>query len=127
MRKHPTPSVLAAIGLLAPVGFGEAPMSANVAAIRVEHEPGGIVVSGVYEGDRVGALTYELTVLREGATGTTTTRQGGGLESRPGYAAALGFVRVNARVGDRVTVRLVVRRGEYPVAEASREGILPNL
>lgn len=124
---RPRASVLAAIGLFAPAGFGGFTAGADVAAIRVQRDPDGVVVTGVYEGGGAGPLAYELTVRREGAAGTSATRQSGLFENEPGRAVTVGFVRVNARLGDRVALRLVVRRGEEVVAEAHREGTLPDV
>lgn len=127
MLKRSSASVLAAIGLLAPAGFGGPRSASDVATIRVDRERGDVVISGVYEGERNGPLTYELTVQRDGPAGTTATRQAGALERRAARPMTTGFVRINVRDQDRLAVRLVVREGDVVVAEASREGTVPNI
>jgi hypothetical protein len=71
------------------------------------------------------ALRYELTVERTG-TSTSRSRQGGTFTPAPGRADTLSTVRVNAQPGDRVHLRLVVRRDDRIIADLARtEDISP--
>jgi hypothetical protein len=65
------------------------------------------------------ALRYDLTVERTGAS-TTRSRQVGTFTPAAGRTDTLSTVRLNAQPGDRLTVHLVVRRGERVIAERTR-------
>ena len=64
-------------------------------------------------------LRYDLTVERTGAS-TARSHQGGAFTPTPGRTDTLSTVRLNAQPGDRLTVHLVVRRGERVIAEQTR-------
>jgi hypothetical protein len=92
--------------------------------ITVEREGSLLTVRPTYTlpdtaGADTTALRYELTVERTGAS-TSSSRQGGAFTPTPGRPDTLSTVRLNAVSGDRLTVHLVVRRGEQVIAERTR-------
>jgi hypothetical protein len=70
------------------------------------------------------ALRYALTVERTGAS-TSRSHQGGPFTPTPGRVDTLSTVRLSARPGDRLHLRLVVQRGAAVVADLTRTETIP--
>jgi hypothetical protein len=97
--------------------------------IRVERDGDVLTIIPTYALPDTAAVTaghrYELTVERTGAS-TARSRQGGPFTPTPGRVDTLSTVRVNAQPGDRVHLRLVVRRNDRIIADLARtEDISP--
>ena len=76
-------------------------------------------------GGPTGPLTYELSVRREGRAGTTRSSQSGSFRTVPGQIDTLSTTQVNVQSGDRIDLRLVVRRDETPVGRARIRRTIP--
>lgn len=93
------------------------------AQIDLEREGEGLSVRALFTGDASSAdtLSYELTVRRCRAAGTTQTAQSGTFAVTPGRADTLSTVQVNVQSGDQLRLRLVVRADRQPVDTARIE------
>lgn len=70
------------------------------------------------------SLRYEFEVNKRGASGTSTSRQGGAFMPTAGGADTLSSVQVGVQAGDTVVARLRVTGPEGLVAEADyREAV----
>lgn len=93
------------------------------ARIDLQRENDQLAVRGLFGGDEglADILTYELTVRRRGAAGTTRSTQSGTFVPTPEAVDTLSTVQVNVQAGDRLRLRLIVRAGERPVDTARVE------
>lgn len=103
------------------------PADSTIALIQTERSGDRLRVQGVFisEGKRVDerdasshTLSYELSVRRDGAAGTTRTSQAGTFETAPGQADTLSTTQVNVQSGDMIDLHLVVRRTGTPIDSA---------
>lgn len=99
------------------------------AYINVERDGDALTIIPTYALPDTAAVTadlrYELTVERTGVS-TARSRQSGPFTPTPGRVDTLSTVRVNAQPGDRVDLRLVVRRHDRIIADLARtEDISP--
>ncbi|WP_103027967.1 curli-like amyloid fiber formation chaperone CsgH [Salinibacter altiplanensis] len=76
-------------------------------------------------GGPTGPLTYELSVRREGMAGTTRSSQSGSFRTAPGQTDTLSTTQVNVQSGDRIDLRLVVRRDDTPLDRARIRRTMP--
>ena len=75
-------------------------------------------------GGSADSLRYEFEVNKRGASGTSTSRQGGTFRPTAGAADTLSTVQVGVQPGDTVVARLRITGPDGPVAEADlREAI----
>ncbi|HYE95703.1 MAG TPA: curli-like amyloid fiber formation chaperone CsgH [Rubricoccaceae bacterium] len=92
-------------------GFGEA-------EIRLERDGATLLVQGLFHATGDHALSYRLEAEKRGASGTSTSRQGGTFDARRGEEAVLSTVRLGVQPGDTVEVHLTIYEGDHPIAEA---------
>lgn len=101
--------LLAAV-LVPLLAFGFAASGEDPARIEVERDGDTLLMRGIFEAaDPPDAeLSYTLDVTKRGASGTSTTRQGGTFTPAPGRADTLSTVRLGVQPGDTVEARLDV-------------------
>jgi hypothetical protein len=109
-------------GPATPSGRTAATDSAD-AAIALERVGDRLRLRALFRGgpDLPDSLSYELSVRRSGAAGTTQTTQSGVFSVTPGRPDTLSTVEVNVRTGDHLRVRVHVRAGTRPVDTAHLE------
>lgn len=99
------------VAVLAPLlALGFAAPGDDPARIEVERDGDTLLMRGIFEAaDPPGAeLNYTLDVRKQGASGTSSTRQGGAFTPTPGRADTLSTVRLGVQPGDTVEARLDV-------------------
>lgn len=87
------------------------------AQIDLEREGDACSVRALYTGEGASSdtLSYELTVRRRGASGTTQTAQSGTFSVGPGRTDTLSTVRVSVQSGDQLRLRLTIRAEGAPI------------
>ena len=121
-------------GLLALVLAGAVPMadgngSGTLAAaetdstgahIGVERDDDQLRVQGLFSAPETvpDTLSYELTVRRSGAAGTTHTAQSGVFAPTPNRVDTLSTVQVSVQPGDELRLRLTIRADGAPIDTA---------
>lgn len=112
--------ILLAAVLLPLLAFGLAAGGDDPARIEVERDGDTLQMRGIFEvADPPAAeLSYSLGVTKRGASGTSSTRQGGVFTPTHGRADTLSTVRLGVQPGDTVEVRLDVTGPAGFVAEA---------
>lgn len=90
------------------------------ARIETVREGDVLLIRGLFEASREtpDALRYQLDVSKRGASGNSTTRQGGAFEPTLYRTDTLSTVRVGVQAGDTVIARLEVSGSEGVLAEA---------
>lgn len=95
---------------------------------RIDLKPEGeaLVVRGIFEAAQPPAdtLTYRLDVTKHGASGRSTSRQGGAFAPRPHRPDTLSTVRLGVQPGDTVEVALEVSGSAGPVADAYHREVI---
>lgn len=108
------------------LAFGFAAGGDESARIEVERDGGTLLLRGIFEAADPPAaeLSYSLDVRKQGASGTSSTRQGGGFTPTPGRADTLSAVHVGVQPGDTVEARLDITGPAGLVAEADFRDII---
>lgn len=115
------PGRLALAAVLIPfLAFGFLTPGEDPARIEVERDGDTLLMRGIFEAaEPPGAeLSYTLDVTRRGASGTSSTRQGGAFTPAPERADTLSTVSLGVQPGDTVEARLEVTGPAGFVAEA---------
>ena len=130
-------SLLLALSLLlstspgAPQGGGlpTAPRADDGDAVRLltEHDGTMLRLRGAFTGQAnvTGTLRYQLTVEKQGASGRSTSRQGGAFAApAPGVTDTLSHMQIGVQEGDRVEATLTVHREAQLLGEAHLDTVL---
>ena len=120
------------LGLLGvnPAGPGTlSPNSPANDAVRLltERDGSALRLQGAFTGqpDVSGELRYQLTVEKEGASGRSTSRQGGTFAApAPDATATLSRVQLGVAAGDRIEATLTVHQASQLVGEARLDTLL---
>lgn len=112
--------LLAAV-LVPLVALGFAASSEDSARIEAERDGDALLLRGIFEAaDPPDAeLSYALDVRKQGASGTSSTRQGGVFTPAADRADTLSTVRLGVQPGDTVEARLEVSGPAGFAAEAA--------
>jgi hypothetical protein len=109
------PTVFSALLLAGCIGLAASPSGGTPdaeARIDVDRQDGQYHFTALYTGPLTDGLTYQLEVVREGASGRSRSSQGGAVRGD-----TLSTSVVNVTPGDRVTARLTLREGQTVTAE----------
>ena len=119
---------LASVSALALAVSGAAPAQPPGAQILTEHAGDALELRGRFTGRAglTGELAYQFSVRKEGASGTSTSRQGGAFPApAPGQASTVPtVVRLGVERGDRLDVTLTIRQGDRLIDEARLDTVL---
>lgn len=110
------------------IGFALQSPPDESARIVLTPENDTVHIQGVFENteELSGTLTYALDVVREGASGTSSSAQSGSFETDPGQVDSLSTSRVNVSEGDRLEVDLTIEHNGERVARASIDCVYPD-
>lgn len=130
---HSGPAALVGVLLLLGGAGSSSPPSAPVASdstharIDTQRVDDQLHIRGLFVNadGPTGALTYELSVRRNGPAGTARTRQSGTFRTAPGQTDTLSTTQVSVQPGARIHLRLRVRRDDVPVDQARLRHTMP--
>lgn len=128
MREKSLPLMsLVAAGLLTfPLLMSTIDQRSDAARIEAQRAGNTLRLHSLFEADEavVDSLRYEFEVNKQGASGTSTSRQGGTFMPTGEAADTLSTVQVGVQAGDTVMARLRITGPDGVVAEADfREAI----
>jgi hypothetical protein len=98
----------------------------DVARIEAQRTDGTLRLHSLFEASEAAkdSLRYEFEVNKQGASGTSTSRQGGTFRPSADSADTLSTVQVGVQAGDTVVARLRVTGPEGLVAEADLREVI---
>ena len=121
--------VLLLLGGAGAVSSASAPAASDSTHARIDTQRVGdqLRIRGLFVNadGPTGALTYELSVRRDGAAGTARTTQSGTFRTAPGQTDTLSTTQVSVQPGARIDLRLRVRRDGTPVGQARLRHTMP--
>jgi hypothetical protein len=127
MEKTVLLTSLVAAGLLAlPLVMSNSSQQRDVARIEAQRTDDTLRLHSLFEASEAttDSLRYEFEVNKQGASGTSTSRQGGEFMPTAGSADTLSTVQVGVETGDTVVARLRVTGPEGLVAEADLREVI---
>ncbi|KTQ96434.1 hypothetical protein NS365_03135 [Aureimonas ureilytica] len=116
MRLSAASCLVGCLLMASPLHAQDAPVA--IASIAVEGGAGMVRLTGHALGVTAGHVDARMTIEKGGASGRTSTTQGGALDLAAGQDATVASVGLSIGAGDHLTVDLVLMDGEREVSRS---------